>query len=948
MRYDHLLPALVIAALTAAGTLCHAAPSIITQPAALAATQGGQAVFSVCATGSGTLTYQWKKDGTPIGGATTAAQVIDPVQYSDAGNYTVSVTDSGGTTASSAAWLSVNAPLAGTVDFGFFPNTTVNGQGNAVAVQGDGKVLIGGSFTTVNGALRGGIARLNSDGSTDHTFGNGLAGAGAYAIVVQSDGKVLVGGGFTAVNGVARRGFARLNSDGTLDTTFGNGMAGTDDRVTSVALQSDGKVLIGGFFGAVNGVWRGHIARLNSDGSLDTTFGNGLAGVNNGLAGVNNGLAGVNNLSMAVQSDGKVLIGGSFTTVNGTARGNIARLNSDGSLDTGFGDGLTGASARVNSVAVQSDGKVLIGGTFTTVNGTARGRHARLNSDGSLDTSFVNGFPVGISGVSSMALQSDGKVLIAGSFFVVNGTPRTYLARLAGVSDTTLAALAQSTGTPTPAFSAGTLSYASTVPNATTGMTVTPAVNGANQSLEVGVNGGTYATVATGTPSGTLALNVGANTIDVRVTASDGTASTYTLTVTRLKLPPSIAAQPVSAVVTVWQPASFTVSVTSGDGPFTYQWRKGGTDLVGATAATYNLNSVVMTDAGSYAVVVTNGGGSVTSSMAVLTVNKATPSVTTWPTASALTYGQTLASSSLSGGVGSVAGSFAFTTPTTAPNAGSASQGVTFTPSAAENYQTVSGSVSVTVSKATPTVSTWPSASAITTVGQALSTSTLSGGSASVTGGFTFTAPATTPPAGNHAAAVTFSPTDTDNFNTVAGSANVVVGLTAVDDTVTRSAQGLTKIAVAQLLANDSDPLGRSLTVSSVSALSGGTVTLSGRWITFSPATGLADATPAYFNYVLSNGTASSASASVTLSVPGTSYTRSPATLRQGGIVDNLDGGGKMLTFAAIPGFVYQVEASDDLASWTPLGSISAGADGRLIITDPGATEAARFYRFKK
>jgi large subunit ribosomal protein L40e len=171
---------------------------------------------------------------------------------------------------------------------------------------------------------------------------------------------------------------------------------------------------------------------------------------------------------------------------------------------------------------------------------------------------------------------------------------------------------------------------------------------------------------------------------------------------------------------------------------------------------------------------------------------------------------------------------------------------------------------------------------------------------------------------------------------------------TAVADALERSSQGLTKIAVAQLLANDSDPLGRSLTVCSVSALSGGTVTLSGRWITFTPATGLAEATPAYFNYVLANGTGSSASASVTLSVACTSYTTRPATLLQGGIVDNPDGGGKILTFAAIPGFVYQVEASDDLASWTPLGSISAGVDGRLIITDPGATEAARFYRFKK
>ena len=171
---------------------------------------------------------------------------------------------------------------------------------------------------------------------------------------------------------------------------------------------------------------------------------------------------------------------------------------------------------------------------------------------------------------------------------------------------------------------------------------------------------------------------------------------------------------------------------------------------------------------------------------------------------------------------------------------------------------------------------------------------------------------------------------------------------TAVADTVERASQGATKIAVAQLLANDSDPLGRTLTLRSVSALSGGTVTLSSRWLTFTPDAGLADATPAIFSYVLANGTGSTATAMVTLLVAGVSYTENPATLLQGGIVANPDGPGKILTFAAIPNYVYQVEASANLTDWTPLGTITAGTDGRLVITDTGATAAARFYRFKK
>ncbi|MEM6321521.1 MAG: delta-60 repeat domain-containing protein, partial [Bacteroidota bacterium] len=164
-----------------------------------------------------------------------------------------------------------------------------------------------------------------------------------------------------------------LSQDGSLDTSFDPG-SGTNATVQSVAVQSDGKVLIGGDFTTVNGTSRARIARLNADGSLDTSFDPG-SGTNGDVQ------------SVAVQSDGKVLIGGFFTTVDGTGRRRIARLNADGSLDTSFDPG-SGTNATVQSVAVQSDGKVLIGGDFTSVDGTSRNSIARLNADGSLDTSF--------------------------------------------------------------------------------------------------------------------------------------------------------------------------------------------------------------------------------------------------------------------------------------------------------------------------------------------------------------------------------------------------------------------------------------------------------------------------------------------------------------------------------------------------------------------------------
>src|SRR5207249_2251470 len=138
----------------------------------------------------------------------------------------------------------------------------------------------------------------------------------------------------------------------------------------SVAVQSDGRVLIGGAFTAVNGVSRNGIARLNADGSLDNGFQNGLSGVT-----LPPYVGAV--YALAVQSDDKVLIGGEFTTVNGESRTNFARLKADGTLDSGFQNGLSGANSSVVSVAVQSNGMLLIGGYFTTVNGVSRNRVAR-------------------------------------------------------------------------------------------------------------------------------------------------------------------------------------------------------------------------------------------------------------------------------------------------------------------------------------------------------------------------------------------------------------------------------------------------------------------------------------------------------------------------------------------------------------------------------------------
>ena len=149
---------------------------------------------------------------------------------------------------------------------------------HAVAVQPDGKILIGGSFGTYNGAAAVGVTRLNADGALDTTFNPGGAGADGQvvAVAVQPDGKILIGGFFTTYNGVTAYRVARLNADGTRDTTFNAGYVAPSTNANALAVQPDGKILVGGYFGP--GPTK--LTRLNADGTRDATFNPGGAGPN--------------------------------------------------------------------------------------------------------------------------------------------------------------------------------------------------------------------------------------------------------------------------------------------------------------------------------------------------------------------------------------------------------------------------------------------------------------------------------------------------------------------------------------------------------------------------------------------------------------------------------------------------------------------------------------------
>jgi uncharacterized delta-60 repeat protein len=236
------------------------------------------------------------------------------------------------------------------------------------------------------------------------------AGGNINVAAVQPDGKIIVAGAFVSVTdetgSYSRLRIARLNADGTIDTGFGVTGSGASGTVECVEILPDGKILIGGNFNSVTdatgSVSRLNIARLNPDGSVDTTFGTDGNGPNS---------SGV--LSMAALPDGKILVSGAFTTITDPSgsyfRLRLARLNGDGSLDTAFGSELKGFNNLVYAIAPQPDGKIIVGGDFTDVSDASsshnRSRIARLHPDGSVDTTFGSDSQGASDVVDSIAMQ---------------------------------------------------------------------------------------------------------------------------------------------------------------------------------------------------------------------------------------------------------------------------------------------------------------------------------------------------------------------------------------------------------------------------------------------------------------------------------------------------------------------------------------------------------------
>jgi len=363
-----------------------------------------------------------------------AAQALDPTftppagLYASGQVYTMSAQQTDGKRVVAGSFSRVNGVAAsnlarldatGAADVAFGQNVGNAGIINTLRLLPNGQYLLGSSGNVTAGGLnRPSLLRLNANGTADATFnaGTGTGSTTSFSyeegFAVQPDGKIVVVGEFDSFNGQPAAGVVRLNADGSVDTGFSVG-AGvvpvtttTYNYVDAVTVQPDGKLLVSGVFATFNGQPANGLVRLNPNGSLDTSF---TSPFNTDSEATN----------VVLQPDGKLLVTGSLLL--GNASPGIVRLNTNGSVDTGFTTSTLPGYSTFNlndpPVAVQPDGKILVVGSFVLANST---RVARLNADGTLDNSFQV-TPGSSTSPFTLGLQADGSVLVGGSISTTAG-----------------------------------------------------------------------------------------------------------------------------------------------------------------------------------------------------------------------------------------------------------------------------------------------------------------------------------------------------------------------------------------------------------------------------------------------------------------------------------------------------------------------------------------------
>jgi uncharacterized repeat protein (TIGR01451 family)/uncharacterized delta-60 repeat protein len=327
----------------------------------------------------------------------------------------------------------------GSVDTGFL--SQMAGSDGVVQVvlsqtpsagQTNGSIMVGGTFAHLDGFPRNNIGRLNLNGSVDETFNPGSGADNTVYALVQTELAAVstnqgpsiayyIGGSFANYNGIPCSGVGRVTSSGQLDLNFnvGNGVTSTNASVRALAVQADGKVIVGGDFTSFNNYYYHHLVRLNLNGSVDTTFNADTGASANGSVD-----------AILIQPNGQIIIGGVFTNVNGVNLNHIARLNMDGSVDASFNVGV-GANDTVEALALDSQGRILVAGQFTRASGVTRNALTRLNPDGTVDPDI--NFGAGANGyVRAIAIQANDEINVGGSFSTFGGFLQNNFTRLFG------------------------------------------------------------------------------------------------------------------------------------------------------------------------------------------------------------------------------------------------------------------------------------------------------------------------------------------------------------------------------------------------------------------------------------------------------------------------------------------------------------------------------------
>ncbi len=622
------------------------APTVLTAPTNQTATVGDNAALRAGFTGDG-LTYRWSVNGVDLPEATTDTLFLSNVTLAASGTYTVVATNPAGS-ASASATLEVSANGSSILDTSFVASPEPTLAPRTMVPLSDGKILIGGNFTyLIGGTPILGLARLNPDGSFDSSFRvtTGLDGAGTInSIAVQTDGRILIAGKFSSYNGTPIANLARLFADGSLDASFAPSatdvsLAGDSTGVTQILLQPDGKILVATTFkplvrllplsGAadstfvqnsssrvlppsstpiyprtialdasgriVAGDTRG-VYRLLSDGTPDTSIPPYTVFANN---------AGVS--YPVIQADGKILI---FSQAASAL--SITRIVPESfAADPAFSKApaLLLTASTVACAVVNSDARIWVAASYNT-NGVLRTGLCRLNSDGSLDLTFNppnGGFDK--SDLSAVALQADGKLLVAGSFTTVGGTAQRKLARI----------YANATGPLVPTI----LSPGPDVTRINFGDTtqITPLVVGNGPYTYTWRDTATDSLIYSSASGQPFTLD-GDRSLYLTVTGPGGTVLGSAIKGVSVAVAPRITLpNGFSTNIAVSSSRSLALGpIITAKGPFTMQWFRDGNPIAGATTSPINFSGTNLVS-GTYVLVVTNAVGQTSSPPITITVD---------------------------------------------------------------------------------------------------------------------------------------------------------------------------------------------------------------------------------------------------------------------------------------------------------------------------------------